>query len=88
LADYLIQGGLIAVLGLIMTAVIRPMRKRLDENVTTVGQHETEIAVLKSMAKKNTEEHGEMKTSLNDGFGNVFEKIDNINNYLRNGAKK
>lgn len=85
MADYLIQGGLIAVLGLIMTAVIRPMRKQIGDNSVIVNQHETRIAVLKSMAEKNTEDHKEMKKSLGDGFNHVFKKIDDINTYLRNG---
>ena len=85
MADYLIQGGLIAVLGLIMTAVIRPMRKRIDNNSVFVNQHETRIAVLKTMAKDNIEDHKEMKKTLNDGFDHVFKKIDDINTYLRNG---
>ena len=84
MADY-IQGGLVIVLGLIMTAVIRPMRKQINNNATTVNQHETKIAVLKSMAGKNSEDHKEMKKSLSDGFSNVFKKFDDINNYLRNG---
>ena len=85
MADYLIQGGLISVLALIMIAVIRPMRKQIVDNSVIVNQHETEIAVLKSMAQDNTEDHKEMKKSLNDGFDHVFKKVDNINNYLRNG---
>jgi hypothetical protein len=84
MAEY-IQGGLVIVLGLIITAIIRPMRKRIDDNSTTVNQHETKIAVLEKMAEKSTEEHKETKKAITDGFGNVFKKIDNINNYLRNG---
>jgi len=85
MADYFIQGGLIAVLGLIMTAVIRPMRKQIDETTGSINEHKTEIAVLKSMAKDNTGDHDEIKQRLDNGFDNVFKKIDDINKYLRNG---
>lgn len=85
MAEYLIQGGFIFVLGLIMTAVIRPMRKQINNNATTVNQHETKIAVLKKMGQTNIEDHKEMKKSLNDGLDNVFKKVDDINKYLRNG---
>ena len=76
--EFAIPAGYIALLTLILTFLYRPLKKDFEKSKVVIGKHETNIAVLKQMAKDTKEDIGEIKGNV----GKIFDKIDEVNDKI------
>lgn len=88
--EYILPTGVFTVLGLIITFTIRGLNTNISRVSKDVGEvddkvdrHESRIAVLEHIAKESKEFRGE----INQKVGNIYAKIDSVNNYVRDRKK-
>ena len=79
--EYWLSGGVMAIIGVVLMMIIKPMRRDLGKLDGRVGDHESRIAVLQQIA----EAHKEFRKDVKNNFEVVLGKIDDINGFLRNG---
>ena len=70
--------------GVVITALIRPLRRDVRQHEDKINNSEKRIVALETIAKNFETTHKDIKITISE----IDRKITSINNNLRNGARQ